>query len=295
MIIRSLTRRPGAIQTLAQNCQACRAPYARRLHGVPSLLNHEDLIKNGIPGLFSNKQFDIAYTQYQGHIVNELNIATAGSSYENRDPKSLIVDIARDPLMAFPWNLASMAFNNHFFFRGLNANPNIASAPSAELLPLINRSFTSLETLQETMLLTADAMFGPGFVWLVQTPDAKDQPLKLLTTYIAGSPLSGAHNRKQPADMNTQNAESYAGSFGAAARQNQNRPKKSLGGVDVVPLLCVNTWEHVWLHDYGVGGKMSFLQNWWAKIDWAQVQQNALLEKAQAQSAGQGFRQFYSS
>lgn len=197
--------------------------------------------------------------------------------------------------MAYPWNLASMAFNNHFFFRGLNTDPNLTSTPSPELTPMINRSFTSLETLQETMLLTAEAMFGPGFVWLVQTPDAKEQPLKLLTTYIAGSPLSGAHYRKQPADMNTQNTESYAGAFGPNAWQKENKPKKALGGVDVIPLLCVNTWEHVWLHDYGIGGKMRFLENWWNKIDWAQVQQNTLIESKQSQSAGQGFRQFYSS
>ncbi|KAF2441152.1 Fe superoxide dismutase-like protein [Karstenula rhodostoma CBS 690.94] len=293
MIIRSLTRRPGAIQSLAQN--ACRAPYARRLHGVPSLLNHDELLKNGVPGLFSKKQFDIAYTQYQGHIVESLNVSTSGSEIENRDAKSLIVDCARNPMMAYTFNLASMAFNNHFFFRGLNTNPNISSTPSADLTPLINRSFTSLETLQETMILTADAMFGPGFVWLVQTPDAKEQPLKLLTTYIAGSPLSGAHNRKQPADLNTQNTTSYAGSFGAASRQKDNKPKKALGGVDVIPLLCVNTWEHVWLHDYGVAGKLSFLENWWNKIDWAQVQQNALFESNKSPSAGQGFRQFHSS
>lgn len=78
MIIRSLTRRPGAFQTLARNVSACRAPYARRLHGVPSLLNHDELVQNGIPGLFSKKQFDVAYTQYQGHIMDELNISTSG-------------------------------------------------------------------------------------------------------------------------------------------------------------------------------------------------------------------------
>jgi Fe-Mn family superoxide dismutase len=198
-------------------------------------------------------------------------------------------------MMAYPFNLASMAFNNHFFFRGLNTNPNISSTPSADLTPLINRSFTSLESLQETMLLTAEAMFGPGFVWLVQTADSRDQPLKLLTTYIAGSPLPGAHNRKQSADMNTENTESYAGAFGASARQKDNKAKKALGGVDVIPLLCVNTWEHVWLHDYGVGGKMNYLEKWWSKIDWAQVQQNVLSEQNQPQSAAHGFRQFYSS
>lgn len=203
--------------------------------------------------------------------------------------------MARDPSQSYLWNLASMAFNNHFFFRGLNTNANLESRPSADLLPLINRSFTSLDALQETMLLTADAMFGPGFVWLVQTPDAKEQPLKILTTYIAGSPLAGAHNRKQSTDLNTESAESYAGSFGQASRNRDVKPQRALGGVDVIPLLCVNTWEHVWLRDYGVGGKLGFLENWWGKVDWAVVQQNAYFEQAQSKSAGQGFRTFHSS
>ena len=45
---------------------------------VPTLLNHTELQKNGIPGLFSREGFDIAYTQYQGHIINELNQITSG-------------------------------------------------------------------------------------------------------------------------------------------------------------------------------------------------------------------------
>ncbi|KAJ4344601.1 uncharacterized protein N0V89_012345 [Didymosphaeria variabile] len=289
MIIRSLTRRPGALQSLAQS--ACRAPHARRIHQVPTLLNHTELQENGIPGLFSRKQFEIAYTQYQGHIINALNTSTSGSAYQDKDPKSLVVEVARDPMMAYTFNVASMAFNNHFFFRGINTNPNVSSTPSDEILPLINRSFTSLESLQETFILSADSMFGPGFTWLVQTNDG----LKILNTYIAGSPLPGAHYRKQSADLNTESPQSYAGAFGPNSRNKDVKKQKALGGVDVTPLLCVNTWEHVWLHDYGVAGKMDFLQKWWNKIDWAQVEQYVSKEKDQSRSAGQGFRQFYSS
>ncbi|KAL1595717.1 hypothetical protein SLS60_009406 [Paraconiothyrium brasiliense] len=272
------------------------------------------MAEHGIPGLFSKKQFDIAYTQYQGHIVNALNTSTSGklsvsvtsssgqerfpantrrsgSEYQDKDPKSLVVEVARDPIMAYTFNVASMAFNNHFFFRGINTNPNVSSTPSDEMLPLINRSFTSLESLRETFILSADAMFGPGFTWLVQT----NEGLKILNTYIAGSPLPGAHYRKQSADLNTENPQSYAGAFGPNSKNKDIKKQKALGGVDVTPLLCVNTWEHVWLHDYGVGGKMNFLQKWWKKIDWAQVEQYVSKEKDQSKSAGQGFRQFYSS
>ncbi|KAF1971394.1 Fe superoxide dismutase-like protein [Bimuria novae-zelandiae CBS 107.79] len=281
MIIRSFTRRSGVFPSLAQ-----------KSHHVPALLNHPELEANGIPGLFSKEGFRIAYTQYQKHVIEQLNTMTSGSKYENMDPKSVVVDIARDPTTAYMFNVASMAFNNHFFFRGINTNPNVQSTPSAALQPLINRNFSSLDSLRETFLLTADAMFGPGFVWLVQTDDASAAAgsLRILSTYIAGSPLSGAHYRRQAVDMNTENTDSYAGAFGASSRARDNKAKKPLGGVDVTPLLCVNTWEHVWLHDYGIGGKMKYLERWWDKIDWAQAEQ--FVSKPAPRSMSQGIHKF---
>jgi Fe-Mn family superoxide dismutase len=283
------------------------------MHSVPALSNHVELEKNGIPGLLSAKGFDIAYTQYHAHILDELNAVTQGAYHpptralpskwltpspgtkdENQDPKSLILSYARDPMWAYGFNHASMAFNNHFFFKGLASDPNATSTPPTELLPKINNSFSSLETLKETFLATADAMFGPGFVWLVQKNDTADRKLMIMTTYLAGSPLPGAHHRRQQHDLNNHNADSYrglnaAGSFGAASKVDQT-PTKALGGVDVVPLLCVNTWEHVWLHDYGVRGKAAYLEAWWNKINWNQVRDLASLED-QSRPAG-GMRRF---
>lgn len=216
------------------------------------------------------------HTNTTSHIKADAD--RTGSEWENQEPKSLIVEWARDPMKAYGFNVASMAFNNHFFFRGINTDPNISSVPPAELIPEINKSFTSLETLRETFLTTAEAMFGPGFVWLVQKKDTSDKRLMILTTYLAGSPLAGAHWRQQSHDLNNHNADSYqalnsVGAFGSTAKL-EPKPKKPLGGVDVVPLLCVNTWEHVWLEDYGVRGKKDYLEAWWNKINWNRVIDN---------------------
>lgn len=201
------------------------------------------------------------------------------------------MNVARDPTRAYLFNLASMAFNNHFFFRGIQTNPSLTTSPTNHLTPLINQHFTSLDSLRETFLLTADAMFGPGFVWLVQTDEGATGSLRILTTYLAGSPISGAHYRQQSVDANTLNAETYAGSFGNSARAGKARAEKPLGGVDVTPLLCVNTWEHVWLKDYGVKGKMEYLEKWWAKIDWELAEQ--FVRRETAGGARQVFRPFF--
>lgn len=209
-------------------------------------------------------------------------MCAAGKPWENLDTKSLVIELARDPARAYDFNVASMAFNNHFFFRGLNTNPNVESRMSSDLELQIKKDFSSLDTLRAEFLAIAEAMFGPGFVWLVQANDTSPGRLRILPTYLAGSPLSGAHYRRQSEDKTTQNADSQqavnnVGSFGSAALQKPQGPKKPLGGVDIVPLLCINTWEHVWLQDYGVKGKRKYLEAWWNSIDWDLVRQNTTI------------------
>ena len=65
------------------------------------------------------------------------------------------------------FNHASMAHNNHFFFNALSTSPSpLERHPSMQ--QSLNNTFGSIETLKATFLDTAGAMFGPGFVWLVQ-------------------------------------------------------------------------------------------------------------------------------
>lgn len=52
---------------------------------------------------------------------------------------------------------------------------------------------------------------------------------------------------------------------------NQRAP----GGYSSYPILCVNTWEHAYLRDYGIGGKRAYLERWWDRVDWAVVERNA--------------------
>jgi Fe-Mn family superoxide dismutase len=128
-------------------------------------------------------------------------------------------------------------------------------------------------------------MFGPGFVWLIKNTDKSRY--SLLTTYLAGSPYPGAHYRRQAVDMNTESAQSIS-NLSAAEYARQNIVQNSAGafgssstsfvgtgGVGLMPILCVNTWEHVWLRDWGIGGKRGFLEAWWNMVDWNVVAGNA--------------------
>ncbi|KAI1482695.1 manganese and iron superoxide dismutase [Daldinia eschscholtzii] len=275
------------------------AVWARPIHHVPLLEGADEGV--GVPGLLSPEGFDFAWVQYQELIIERLNALTAGTDYEQQDPLTILKVSAREPSQAPIFNYASMAHNNHFFFKNLvfhrsplteRIEPNEERIPQM-LKAQLEKQFSSIETLRRELLVTAMAMFGPGFVWLVK--NAQSNEIRILTTYLAGSPYTAAHWRRQGLDMNTQpiSADSPARGFlertqaGAGADigsrfipQSQTAP----GGADVIPLLCLNTWEHVWLRDYGIGargigGKRQFVENWWESINWDNVESAAGIQR----------------
>lgn len=223
--------------------------------------------------MLSSDGFDMAWNQYQGHLVDRLNKLTADSPFFFSTTKDLIVTHARQPHAASLFNHASMAWANHQFFSTLSPNP---PQMSSTLKSRISDSFSSPESLRDTLIATANAMFGPGFVWLVRHKNRSnaimmENELSILTTYLAGSPLPQAHYRRQEQDYNTMMG---AGSFGSTSLFPGKESKIAYGGADIDILLGVNTWQHVWLMDWGVGGKKQFLEGWWNAIDWDEVESN---------------------
>ncbi|XXG93902.1 hypothetical protein Hte_000152 [Hypoxylon texense] len=229
-----------------------------------------------------------------------------GTEFESEAALTIVKATAREPHHAPIFNYASMAHNNAFFFENL-ANLNSESEQgkgSAEendgeerippwLKNEFEQQFSSVETLRREFLATATAMFGPGFVWLVRNAQTND--MRILATYLAGTPYTAGHWRRQGLDMNTQGVRSQDTVRGFVERiqtgagadtGSQFVPQSQLapGGTDVIPLLCLNTWEHVWLRDYGigaggVGGKRQFVQDWWRCVDWNKVESLAMIQR----------------
>lgn len=165
----------------------------------------------------------------------------------------------------------------------------------------INENFGSVDTLRDEMIGTAVSMFGPGFVWLVRT-QLPGQPvaLRVMATYLAGSPYPGAHWRRQEVDTQTAIGNSPQGlangqrllERSAAGFKGQKLESTAPGGTDLIPILCLNTWEYAWLREYGtgvggMGGKLAYAQSWWNMIDWAKVEEEARLE-ARILTGGEG-------
>ncbi|KAJ0121161.1 superoxide dismutase [Diaporthe amygdali] len=289
-----------------QQQRSLHASPSRRLHKVAPLTDDAKFEQYGVPGLLTTEGFEFAYTNYQSWLLEKLNQMTAGTSFEGKTTLETLILTAREPHLAATFNYASMAHNNHFFFDGLSKtggndkNEHISS--HAPLAAMLEMSFGSLESLRRELIMTADAMFGPGFVWMVQqmdSPGAVARPFKLLTTYQAGSPHPGAHWRSQGVDMNNHGGQREGGAVikeyfdrqniannreplhgsGATASNASKAVKSPPGGSHIVPLLCVNTWEHVWMWDYGIGGKAKFVENWWETINWGKVNDLAHIDE----------------
>ncbi|KAI0890535.1 manganese and iron superoxide dismutase [Annulohypoxylon maeteangense] len=270
---------------------------SRQIHFVPALRQFNP--DEGVPGLLSSGGFDLAWTQYMAFVMEKLNIMIAEDDLGQQDPLSIVKATAREPSQAHIFNYASMAYNNHFFFENIARVEQEPGAPTgADRIPEklkeeFTRHFSSVETLRREFLSTAVGMFGPGFVWLVKV--AQSDQLRILPTYLAGTPFTAAHWRRQGVDMNTQGPASREvvdswmsrAQTGAGANVGSRFVDPNLaapGGTDVIPLLCLNTWEHVWLRDYGVGannqgGKRQYVMNWWEVIDWDKVEDRANLRK----------------
>ncbi|GAP85945.1 putative superoxide dismutase protein [Rosellinia necatrix] len=299
------------------------APFARSQHTVPILDQFRQ--ENAVPGLLSPTGYSTAWTEYMQFLIQKLNYMTVGTDFEHQTPLTILKDAARDPTKAAIFNFASMAHNNHFFFNqlvnlqtlyeqkagesqarasgaaaqqdgGVLASATTAEAPEPQVMldasenrippklkQELERHFSSIETLRREFLSTGMGMFGPGFVWLVK--NGNTQELRILTTYLAGSPYTAAHWRRQSVDWSTSSADkgtvgsffdrTEAGAGNGGGIFNSQAP----GGTDVIPLLCLNTWEHVWLMDYGIAGKGQYIMQWWETIDWDKVQNLAFASR----------------
>ncbi|KAI4158609.1 MAG: hypothetical protein LQ342_007261 [Letrouitia transgressa] len=337
MSLSILGRQQTAVRSsVARTCLLCTTrTQRRRKHNVPALTHEKEFKKHGVKNMLSREGFETAWTDYQSSLVHWLNSKTTGihiplppstqplkpphrklsysqlspgTADENVDTKTLLLKYARQASHAALFNHASAAHNNHIFFSSLTPSPSPSSSNvPPPLLSQISASFSSLDSLRATFLATADAMFGPGFVWLVRLhqPRPAGDDLAILNTYIAGSPYPDAHFRRQEFDMNTYTtgitsdlkpgmyAERFGGNSGTGSDPvmgqyvrgygtgnmnagsygpfSKSADHRAPGGARLEVLLAVSTWEHVWLRDWGVGGKRGFLEAWWDAVDWEVV------------------------
>ncbi|MBD7920359.1 superoxide dismutase [Xanthomonas bonasiae] len=129
----------------------------------------------------SAETVDQHHGRHQRALVERLNAQIAGSEFADLPLQDLV---RRTQGRLFQH--AAEVWNHEFYWRGLR--PRGGGEPGGELAERIARSFGDVARFKAEFERMALAVFGSGWVWLVQRPDAT---LALLATVNAGSPLTG--------------------------------------------------------------------------------------------------------
>jgi len=229
-------------------------------------------------------------------MINNLNRLVGGTEHEDKTPLEIAIMTSRSSEHAAIFNYASSAHNNHFFFEGLTAIDPPPVIPESLKSKIVGQ-FGTMEAFRNTLLTTAEMVFGNAFVWVVMV---NNKDIKILVTYNAGTPYSNI--RRQPFDIGTTTpgTEDYTGigtSRGGIpqARLGERRnisdsnldiidPTNKFGGgglfsggfdeeprKPLVPLMCVNVWQHAYMFDHGIEGKRNYLEAWFEAINWQAV------------------------
>ncbi|KAK9353075.1 Manganese/iron superoxide dismutase [Lipomyces doorenjongii] len=240
---------------------------SRSVYSAPKLENQDYYLANGIPPLMTKETFKLTWVDYQQYLAKELTKRTQDTRFSSMTPFKIVVATALHADQAALFNFASLTHNNHFFFdslRGVDA-PVETTEPLPAVFNAIEDSFTNIEEFKAHMSGIAEAMCGNGFVWLLQSPKKK---LYVSATYNAGTPYGVEH--AQDFDFNSPFSRSRLSNVAQRQRNLVDREDAIEG--KPMPLLCINVWQHMYLNDYGFGGKADYFQNWWNSIDWLKVE-----------------------
>ena len=120
---------------------------------------------------------------------------------------------------------------NHDLFWRVMAPAGTGGAPSEALLEAINRSFSSLENMQDQFNRAAATRFGSGWAWLIVAPDK--------TLAVTSTP-------------------------------NQDNPLMDVVEERGAPILALDVWEHAYYLSYQ-NRRGAYLNQWWNVVNWNEV------------------------
>lgn len=124
---------------------------------------------------------DLHHGQHHRRYVDTVNALITDTGFAGMP----LAEIVRQSQGAL-FEAAAQAWNHEFFWQCLH--PRSADEPTGVLAERIARSFGDTRRMREEFNRIALALFGSGWVWLVQHPDGA---LAIVATRNAGTPLTG--------------------------------------------------------------------------------------------------------
>ncbi len=179
---------------------------------------------------------EIHHGRHHKAYVDNLNKALAGNAaLEAKSLEALIRDLASvpDAIRGPVRNNGGGHWNHTFFWQILS--PKGGGTPAGDLAAAIAAAFGTFADFQAKFEAAGIGRFGSGWAWLV----ANQGTLQIVSTANQDNPLMG----------------------------------KSISGVEGVPVLGVDVWEHAYYLKYQ-NKRADYLKALWNVIDWNAVSAN---------------------
>lgn len=129
------------------------------------------------------------YTKHHLGYGDKLNELMKMNGLSDHTLEEVIKKSYHDPLLKSLFNIAAQVWNHSFYWTSMKQNGG--GAPTGVIKDLIDKTFGSYETFKKQFIEAGTALFGSGWVWLVQE---KDGTLKIVATSNADLPL--VHDQK---------------------------------------------------------------------------------------------------
>jgi Fe-Mn family superoxide dismutase len=190
---------------------------------------------------FDALTMSIHHGKHHAAYVANLNKAVAGrAELENRPVEKLIADLENVPVEIRPAvrNNGGGHANHTLFWKLLS--PNGGGSPEGRLANAIQTAFGSFDLFKEKFEAAGLGRFGSGWAWLV----VNQGRLEVVSTANQDSPLMG----------------------------------RAVAGVEGVPILGADVWEHAYYLKYQ-NRRADYLKAFWNVVNWTEV--SRLFETAQ--------------
>ncbi len=160
---------------------------------------------NALEPFIDAQTMEIHHSKHHQAYVTNLNKAVLGTPNEFTPLVDIIKNISKSTVAVR--NNGGGHWNHSFFWEILSPKP---TAPSDNLMTMINRDFGSLEKMQSDFNAAATSRFGSGWAWLI----VQDNKLKICST------------------------------------PNQDNPLMDIAEVKGTPILGLDVWEHAYYLKY---------------------------------------------
>ena len=119
--------------------------------------------------VLSQATIEYHYGKHLQTYVDNLNNLVGDTEYEGMTLREIVIAAPKGPL----FNNAGQVLNHTLYFEQFTATPLPKNQPSGALISAIRFDFGSFDTMKKKMEDASAALFGSGWVWLVQDDSDK--------------------------------------------------------------------------------------------------------------------------